>query len=284
MFPLLLLLAVAAAAASSNRGGLVVRARRVGPLLKSVPAEAAPGVAVVSRANGWQPVWVDSAKSATMEWGACVWDLKEEQTALAVADEGKAVQAIVNAIGWLTEYVIGIVKAATLDVSICFRVDIPAANWSIGKLSLWTPCEPTGGTGHQLPGWNPDSSRVGWPGVPPTGPVTFEPWPLGEPPSKTQGGAWLRNLGDLYGWGEDVYQLLAPQAGVWKSFPAMRRAGWRRGLVLGGETLASAQGKTGGLVQPFGGGVADYFKRYRCNGQEYKWRLSTRTKAMNRFR
>lgn len=262
---------------------LRLKARAVEPgfivsAAQAKPVDAPPSPGDISEANGWEAVWVDDAATATMQWGACVWDLIDKQTKLTTADEDKAVQALVSAIGKTVEYVIGIVKAATADVSFCFYLDIPAARWQIGSLVLYTPCEPLGGNPDDIAGWNPSSSRAGFPGK-------IGTWPLGKMPAGSVGGAWLRNLGDVYGWGEDVYQLVAMQNGVWKSFPAMRRAGWRTGLVLGGERTAGGPSGFGatedGEYKP---GIVPYFKANRCPGQSYKLTVDPfRTKAMNRF-
>jgi len=253
--------AAAVAAASSSPAPARAGKRLV---LKAILAKPSGDVVTISREQGYTPVWLQSVGPATMEWGACVWDLLDEQTQLKVREEKRGVQALVNAIGWVTEYVIGLVKAATLDVSLCFRIDLPAARWEWSGLTMYSPCQP--------------DVRFS---VPPLG-LHPEAWPLGDtPPEGSPGPGWVKNLGDLFGWGQDVYHVVALYRGEWGSWPVMKRAGWRRGLVLAGETLASAQSAT--LSMPFGK-LREYFKDHRCPDQEYKLHVpSTRKKAMNRF-
>lgn len=240
------------------------------------PAEPAPKPFHVSEENGWQPVWLHKAEEATLEWGFCLWDLIDAQTDARMYDESAFAQRVAGLIGSTVSWVIDYIKKKFIDISICYRFEIPALRIELADgRSFWLPSEPEGGTPGDIQGWNPYSSRPGFP-------ATIAKWPLGPTPPGEIGGFWIRPLGDLWDWATwdhpvEVYQIVMVQDGVMKSFPAMSRGDWRIALMLGGQTPAP------GLTEIYPGGVVKWFKDWRWPGQKYKMRPATRRKIKGMF-
>lgn len=230
----------------------------------------------INEANGWEPGWLHKATNAKLEWGFCLWDLMEAQTDAEMFDEGRFSKMVAGLIGKTVKWVIDFVKKKTIDISICYRFELPAVRFELADgRSFWIPSEPEGGLLTDIQGWNPSTTRPGFP-------ASLGKWPLSKTPPPGEGGAlWIRPLGDLWGWGAaydqpvEVYQIVIPQDGVLKSVPAMSRRDWRIALMLEGRT------PSGGEIHP--GGVVKWFKDWRLSGQKYRMRPATRSKAMGFF-
>ncbi len=251
---------------------------RLDPIAAEVAAEKAknPPRYTIDEANGWTATWLHKAESAKLEWGFCLWDLKEAQTDAQMYDDSRFAKMVGGLIQRAVSWVIDRIGVVTGDISICYRIELPAVRFELADgRSFWVPSEPEGGSLTDIQGWNPGTSRPGFPG-------RLGKWPLARTPPAGEGGAlWIRPLGDFWGWGTsynqpvEVYQIIADQGGVLKSMPAMSRRDWRIALMLGGEMEA------GGTIWP--GGVAEWFKDWRMSGQGYKMRPATRKKAMGMF-
>ena len=232
----------------------------------------------ISQATGWEPAWLHEAKNATLEWGFCVWDLMDAQTTAQMYDESRFSKAVAGLIGRTVQAVIDFVKKKTIDISFCYRFEIPAVRIELGDgRSFWIPCEPAGGAGDDIQGWNPGTTRPGFA-------AKLGPWPLSkETPPGEIGAMWIRPLGDLWGWAQwdqpvEVYQIVMPQNGVLKSIPAMSRRDWRIAMMLEGRT------PSGGQLYPGGGNhVIEWLKAWRCSGQKYKMRPATRRRVEDLF-
>lgn len=228
----------------------------------------------IDEANGWEAVWLRKADNATLEWGFCLWDLMEAQTDAGMFDEGRFAKMAAGLIGRAVEWVIAFVKKKTIDISICYRIELPAVRFELmdGR-SFWIPSEPEGGLLTDIQGWDPNTTRLGFS-------ASLGKWPLGEPPPGGAAGIWIRPLGDLWDWSQfdqpvEVYQIVAFQGDTLKSIPAMSRRDWRIALMLGGQT------PSGGEI--YTGGVAKWFKDWRLSGQKYKMRPASRSRAMKFF-
>lgn len=265
-----LLAIVAAVAAMGDEPPSVVAGSRVfvPPATPATPATVAPKLNRVSQETGWEPAWLRSGKTNTLEWGFCPFDLRGVQEGAGIFDEGKFERYI--------EATLGKAKARTvLTLAVCARVEIPAATVELADgRSFWMPCRPQGGGPGEIVGWAPGSTRPGFS-------ASVAAWPLGDVPPGEIGGVWLRNLGDFWGWGAlgypvEVYQFISRAAGVLMSWPAMSREAWRTGMKLMGETSGGEEIYPGGMVQ--------WLRDWRCSGQDYKRHAGvSRTIAMNRF-
>jgi len=111
----------------------------------------------------------------------------------------------------------------------------------------------------------------------------MEPWPLPQkPPAGMAGGVWIRNLGDHFGWGSDVYHIIGNQSGRTTSWCAMEIGGWREGMKRASSGEASHVG--GAIDGEWRDGPIAYMRANRCPGQDFKVIFpSTKEKAMNRF-
>lgn len=197
-----------------------------------------PGVDI-TRENGFDPYYVEWSNWHTLEWGACFIEWQKDLS--AVMGETDAQQKYFDAISSLIDWTIG--EAPVIDWLlrnlVCFRVELPAMQLRLRNgPKLVGPTSPSGlpdsWAMHEddygslvLNGWNPESSHRGFA-------AKFGKWPLKWPPPKGNiGGAWLKNLGDKFGVGHDVYQMIAYTYGQERSFPMMTEAGWRAVFRLG---------------------------------------------------
>lgn len=288
---LILGLAAAVAAGGGAKGRSLLKGRAtkkpglVGKRVGETGDATYVGPAVtIDQANGYEPIFIQWAHGHTLEWGACYKDWADE------LGKGMGETAAQNAMIGFVQSVSGWVLDEVPIISwiidrICFRVNIPCMQLRIlNGPELWGPSEPRGvpRTGYDphgafvIQGWNPESTRVGFP-------AKFTSWPREWPPPKDAIAAgWLKNWGDKYGVGHDVYQLITAQHGEEKSFILMTRSGWR---AIFRKRAASVN---------FPADVASYnrghndaiamFQYWKGAGQSSVDKGSaTRKKAMNRF-
>jgi hypothetical protein len=267
--------------------GAVTHERIDARIFEKIRAEAKreqPPAAQVSEADGWEPVWVRKGNTATLHWGSCAWEYMQARMAAMGAEHGPGMEFFNTVFGKAMSWVISVVKAATLDISLCWRVELPAGHIDLqdGR-SFWLTCRPPVDPAieadpNTIQGWNPGSTRRGFRSK-------VASWPLGNTPPDSIGGAWIRPLGDLWNWSKwgkpvQVYQVVMPQNGILKSFPAMSKRDWRIALLFEGETPEE------GLTRIYPDGVAAWLKDWRCEGQNYKLRMTpfvTRKSAMKKF-
>lgn len=240
---------------------------------EAVP-QAEPDPSVISEANGWTPVWVDSARPGSIKWGGCLWEVREAQSKAGMGEKESAkatADLIGRGVGWVVDYF----RAQLGGLAICWLVRAPIAKWEIrGVGKLFTPCkERGGGRSKSIVGWNPASSR---PGVN----LTVGPWPLGPKPATAIGGAWIRKLGNYAGWGE-AFHLVAYQAGRWRSFLAMDVHGWRQAMIMQGQRVEGGKVRGGSSLGT--DGVLKYLKKRKCPGQSSRVKVLVGRKKALRY-
>lgn len=233
----------------------------------------------LGQAEGWRPIFIQSAQGRLLEWGACYYQWQSDLGSQYAEDNAFA-SWVVDKMGAVMDYVLDLAGVVGWLVKrICFRVEIPSLFLKIDGEWYVGPQSPRGsglqkmktavGGGYALPGFNPETTRNGF------AVRAFPEWPLEWPPPKgTIGAGWMRDLGDITGTGYKTYQLITYQDGSERSFPLMSEAGWR---AVFGFSDRSWPGHSNS--DPL-----SMFNQWRMPGVDaVKKKAATKTKAQNRY-
>ena len=239
----------------------------------------------ISREQGWEPVFVVKAQGKSLEWGACFKQWADDLGAAQMQTDGMRI--FQSAIGTLVDWTLSEVPVIgwLIESALCFRLFLPAIRLEFSNgMTLWGPTMPDGLPGGTQPGpsgsisvngWNPTTTRVGFPAV-------FTKWPLEWPPPKgALTGGWLRNLGDVFNVGHDTWQLVSNSFGEERSWPLMTLSGWRAVLRLGRDQGFPADP---GSYEDEKGPIRMFasWKSPEQHGPERRW--SWKRKATNRYK
>jgi hypothetical protein len=261
--------------AGSARAGAAI----TGKALKRGDATYVGPAQDVSVAEGWRPVYIKLAESELLEWGACFYQWHKDLA--QTFGDTNAKKRIIAAVGKVMDWVL--VQANPLISFIvkrvCFRLEIPSLKIRLEDgLELFAPMLPSGvpRTGYDsngafvINGWNPGSTRVGFP-------ARFGEWPLEWPPPEGMVSAgWIRNLGDIAGVGSDVYQVITNSYGEERSWPMMTKTGWRSMFRVGGDfAFIGGEDRRPAL---------EMFDEWRGGMAPLRRRSATKVKAENRYK